>query len=182
MSSASLTLLIVSGVLVGSGVYLILERTLTRVVIGLSMVTHGVNLLLLSSGGAAGRPPLLGSEDPAAMADPLPQAMILTAIVLSLGTSSFGLALAYRSWRLTGHDEVVDDIEDRAVARHAEAAAVADTEASTGDEDAGINYDSDDGPDPGPSAPPPAPTASPRPGDPSTDRRADRHRPRQERP
>ena len=145
MTAPSLVLLCVAGVLVATGVYLLLERSLSRIFIGLGLITHGVNVLVLSSGGAAGRPPLLGQEDPTAMADPLPQAMILTSIVLSLGTTAFGLALAYRSWRLSGHDEVVDDVEDRLVAqRAADEAARAQADVTRGDEDEGINYDSDD--------------------------------------
>lgn len=144
MTVASLTILIIAGALAACGVYLILERTLTRIFIGLSLLTHGINVLLLSSGGQAGRPPLLAWEKATAMADPVPQALILTSIVLSFGTTAFGLALAYRQWRLTGHDEVVDDVEDRRVFnRAAEEAAidVVDDDAATGDEDAGINYD-----------------------------------------
>lgn len=143
MNVPSLALLLVSGVLVATGVYLLLERTLTRVFIGLGLLTHGVNVLILASGGAAGRPPLLGQEDAASMADALPQAMVLTSIVLSLGTTAFGLALAYRSWRLSGHDEVVDDVEDRIVFLRAERARPTDDDATRGTEDAGINYDSD---------------------------------------
>lgn len=142
MNLPSVVLLIVAGFLVGAGVYLILERTLTRIFIGLSLMTHGVNVLLLASGGSAGRPPLLGAENPSTMADPLPQAMMLTSIVLSVGTTAFGLALAYRQWRLTGHDEVVDDLEDRWLARRAAEEPISN-EAVTGDEDADINYDND---------------------------------------
>ena len=145
MTVPSLTLLLVAGFLVGTGVYLLLERTLSRIFIGLGLITHGVNVLILASGGAAGRPPLLGQESASAMSDPLPQAMMLTSIVLSLGTTAFGLALAYRSWRLSGHDEVVDDIEDRWVFQRAESEAAlltqADVEATTGGEDADIDYD-----------------------------------------
>ena len=145
MTVPSLALLILSGTLVGCGVYLLLERTLSRIFIGLGMLTHGVNLLLLAAGGAAGRPALMGREVAEAMGDPLPQAMILTSIVLSLGTTSFGLALAYRSWRLSGHDEVIDDVEDRLVFMRAEREALEmDIDATTGAEDAGINYDSND--------------------------------------
>ena len=145
MTVPSLVLLMIAGGLVATGVYLLLERSLSRIFIGLGLITHGGNVLILASGGAAGRPPLLGQEDPAAMADPLPQAMILTSIVLSLGTTAFGRALAYRSWRLSGHDEVVDDVEDRLLAqRAAHEAALAHAEATTGDEDEDINYDSED--------------------------------------
>ncbi|MCD4548877.1 MULTISPECIES: Na(+)/H(+) antiporter subunit C [unclassified Schaalia] len=142
MNVPSVALLVLAGVLVGSGVYLILERSLSRIFIGLGLMTHGINVLLLASGGAAGRPPLIGQEDVASMSDPLPQAMMLTSIVLSLGTTAFGLALAYRSWRLTGHDEVVDDVEDRLVARRLEIErGRISEEAATGNEDADVNYD-----------------------------------------
>src|SRR5690625_7166612 len=50
------------------------------------------------------------------MADPLPQAIVLTAIVINLGLTAFVLAMAYRSWQLHGHDEVQDDLEDRRLA------------------------------------------------------------------
>ncbi|MSS84102.1 Na(+)/H(+) antiporter subunit C [Actinomycetaceae bacterium WB03_NA08] len=134
----SFAILLFAGVLVGCGVYLVLERTLTRVFIGLSMITNGVNVLILAMGGAAGLPPLLGGNSDT-IVDPLPQALILTSIVLSLGTTAFGLALAYRSWRLTGHDEVADDVEDRRVARGR--AATAETSGATGAEDPDIIYD-----------------------------------------
>jgi multicomponent Na+:H+ antiporter subunit C len=54
------------------------------------------------------------------MSDPLPQAMVLTAIVITLGLTAFLLAMAYRSWQLTGHDDVQDDVEDAAIRRLAE--------------------------------------------------------------
>jgi multicomponent Na+:H+ antiporter subunit C len=54
------------------------------------------------------------------MSDPLPQAMVLTAIVITLGVTAFGLALAYRAWQLTGHDDVQDDVEDDLIRRRAE--------------------------------------------------------------
>ena len=61
------------------------------------------------------------------MSDPLPQAMVLTAIVISLGTTAFLLAMAYRSWQLTGHDDVQDDVEDRAIRRLAAADQASDS-------------------------------------------------------
>jgi multicomponent Na+:H+ antiporter subunit C len=54
------------------------------------------------------------------MSDPLTQAMILTAIVITLGMTAFLLAMAYRSWLLTGHDDVQDDVEDRRIMQRAE--------------------------------------------------------------
>lgn len=97
------------------GTYLLLQRSLTRIVIGLATLGHGANLLLLAAGGRAGGVPVAGA-DPATTADPLPQALALTAIVITFGVSGFLLAMAYRSWRLGSDDAVEDDIEDRRIA------------------------------------------------------------------
>jgi multicomponent Na+:H+ antiporter subunit C len=108
-------------VLYGTGVYLVLQRTLTRVIIGLSLISHGCNLLLLSAGGGSAMAAFIGrigGDD--AVVDPLPQALILTAIVITFGLTVFLLALAYRSFQLTRDDEVEDDIEDRRIAARAE--------------------------------------------------------------
>lgn len=103
------------GVLYGVGTWLLLQRSLSRIVIGLAALGHGANLLLLSAGGRAGGVPMAGA-DPATTADPLPQALALTAIVITFGVSGFLLALAYRSWRQRDDDLVEDDIEDRRIA------------------------------------------------------------------
>ncbi|MDO5722377.1 MAG: Na(+)/H(+) antiporter subunit C [Actinomycetaceae bacterium] len=146
VARASLAIIVLGGGLIAAGAYLVMERTLTRIVIGLSLVAHGVNLLILAAGGGSGLPPLLSGPDPASMADPLPQAMMLTAIVISLGTTAFGMALAYRSWRLAGHDEVIDDVEDRRLARRSQTARRDESmaEQTTGGEDPGIDYDAED--------------------------------------
>src|SRR5699024_4212343 len=86
------------------------------------------------AGGAAASPPLIGSGPEEEMADPLPQAMVLTAIVINLGLTAFVLAMAYRTWQLHGHDEVQDDLEDRRLARRAERG-----ELDTRDDDLGAN-------------------------------------------
>lgn len=99
------------------GVYLVLERSLSRILLGIIMLGNGTNLLILVAGGAAGGPPLIGVTDEQDMSDPLPQALILTAIVITLGLTAFLLAMAYRSWQLHRHDEVQDDVEDRRIAR-----------------------------------------------------------------
>ncbi len=112
-------LLLAVGILFGTGTYLLLQRTLTRIVMGLALLGHGVNVLLLLSGGRAGTAPLIGDGVAEPYADPLPQAMALTAIVITFGIMAFLLALAYRSWTLTHDDEVEDDVEDRRVARRA---------------------------------------------------------------
>lgn len=100
------------------GTYLLLQRALTRIVLGLGLVSHGAILLLITVGGRAGRPPLVGKDDDGVgIAAPLPQAFALTAIVIGFGMTSYLLALAYRSWVGTRDDEVQDDIEDRQLAR-----------------------------------------------------------------
>ena len=98
------------------GTYLVLQRKLSRIIIGLGLLTHGSNLLLLGS-GRRGEPPVIGTGDVASFSDPLPQALALTAIVITFAVTVLLLALAYRSWLLTHDDEVQDDIGDRDVAR-----------------------------------------------------------------
>lgn len=113
----TLTTLAVVAVLAGIGTYLILQRQLTRIIIGLALLSHAVNVLLVST-GARGEPPVVGEATNAALlADPLPQALVLTAIVIAFGVTAFLLALALRSRELTGSDEVEDDLEDRRIAR-----------------------------------------------------------------
>lgn len=115
--TSSLALIILCGVLVAVGVYLMLERTLTRVVLGLASLSNGINILFLIAGGPSGIPAFFGQGEPEQMADPLVQAMMLTSIVITLALTGFLLAMAYRTWQLRDHDEVRDDLEDRQVAR-----------------------------------------------------------------
>ncbi|MFC7620871.1 Na(+)/H(+) antiporter subunit C [Microlunatus sp. GCM10028923] len=117
----NLALIILGGVLITAGVYLLLERSLTRILVGLLLTGNGVNVLFLVASGAAGGAPIIGSTAPAEMSDPLPQAMVLTAIVITLGMAAFLLTLAYRSFQLNGNDEVADDVEDRRIRELAEA-------------------------------------------------------------
>ncbi|MEV1291843.1 cation:proton antiporter subunit C [Pseudonocardia sp. NPDC049635] len=89
-----MTAAVVVTVLVTGGVYLILQRELLRVVLGFILLGHGVNVLIISAGGMYNRqPPLLGQQDRAAMADPLPQAFVLTAIVIAFAITVYLLAL-----------------------------------------------------------------------------------------
>lgn len=112
----SIMLAILVAWLFACGTYLLMQRALTRIVLGLSLLGHGAVLLLITVGGRAGRPPLVGKgDDGAGIAAPLPQAFALTAIVIGFGVTAFLLALAYRSWAGTADDEVQDDIEDRLV-------------------------------------------------------------------
>jgi multicomponent Na+:H+ antiporter subunit C len=108
-------LAVVVGCFFAGGTFLLLQRTLTRTVLAIGLFGNGVNVLLLSSGGRAGSAPILGGEQ-GPLSDPMPQSMALTAIVITFGIMAFLLALAYRSWTLTGLDEAEDDLEDRRVA------------------------------------------------------------------
>jgi multicomponent Na+:H+ antiporter subunit C len=125
--STSLALILAAAAMIGCGVYLLLERSLSRVLVGLVMLGNGVNLLFLIAGGRAGRAPIVGGDGAGPISDPLPQALVLTAIVISLGTTAFVLAMAYRSWQLTGHDDVQDDVEDAAIRRLAAADEASDS-------------------------------------------------------
>jgi len=121
MTTPMLSLVLI-GVLTSCGVYLLLERSLTRMLLGLLLIGNAVNLLILTVGGPSGNPPLFGRTSAARTitADPLAQGMVLTAIVIAMGVAAFVLALAYRSYRLTTVEEVADDPEDTRVSRQTE--------------------------------------------------------------
>jgi len=115
--SVNLTLLIVMGALYACGIYLILERSLTRVLLGLMLLANATNLLILATGGYAGLAPLFSKETAARdYSDPLPQALILTSIVISFAVTAFMLGIIYRTWLLARQDEIQDDLEDLRVA------------------------------------------------------------------
>src|SRR3712207_1722714 len=86
---------VVIGGLYAAGVYLLLDRSLTRVLLGFLLLGNATNLLLLSTGGPSGMAPILGYAEAEEMSDPLPQALILTAIVITFGIAAFLLALIY---------------------------------------------------------------------------------------
>lgn len=103
----------VAAVLFATGTYLVLQRELTRMLIGLSLLSHGANVVLLVATRDRGRPTFVdGRDDPTTFLDPIPQAFALTAIVITFGVTCFLLALAYRSWVLTQDDTIQDDPED----------------------------------------------------------------------
>jgi multicomponent Na+:H+ antiporter subunit C len=112
----TIVLPVLIGGLYAAGVYLLLDRSLTRVLLGFLLLGNATNLLLLSAGGGAGPAPILGIAEPEQMSDPLPQALILTAIVITFGVSAFLLAMIHRSWRLVRREVVEADEEDRRVA------------------------------------------------------------------
>ena len=94
------------GVLFTVGTYLILSRSLLRIVLGTSLLSHGVHLLLLTmSRLKTGAAPLLG-EKAGNYTDPVPQALILTSIVISFGVTAFFFVLAYRAYQELGTDDM----------------------------------------------------------------------------
>ncbi|QHY97134.1 Na(+)/H(+) antiporter subunit C [Streptomyces sp. S4.7] len=118
--TVSVSLLATAVVLCAVGGILMLTRPLTRILLGAVVVGNGVNLLVLSATGSAGEAPLLYGVAWRRITDPLPQAIVLTAVVITLATTAFLLAMAYRSHQLTGTDEVHDDLEDRRIVLRAE--------------------------------------------------------------
>ena len=118
MTSYLVPLVLIGG-LTSTGVYLLLERNMTRMLLGLLLIGNAVNLLILTVSGTSGNPPIRGrtSDGDTTTADPLAQGMILTAIVITMGIAAFVLALTYRSYRLNTAEEVSDDPEDARVSQ-----------------------------------------------------------------
>ncbi|MGI9615172.1 MAG: sodium:proton antiporter [Acidimicrobiales bacterium] len=110
----SITFLFTMGGLTGVGLYLITSRSLSRIILGFALLGHAAVLALVVAGGPPGTPPIAGEPD-AALANPVPQALALTAIVISFGLTLFLLALAGRQQQLSGDDLVEDDLEDRRI-------------------------------------------------------------------
>ncbi|QGQ47834.1 Na(+)/H(+) antiporter subunit C [Metabacillus sediminilitoris] len=97
---------IICGFLFSAATYLMLSKSILRIIIGTGLLSHGAHLLILTMGGLKnGAAPLLG-EHAKWYVDPLPQALILTAIVISFGVTSFFLVLAYRSYQELGTDDM----------------------------------------------------------------------------
>lgn len=119
--SPNLTLVIVSGALLATGVYLFLSRSLVRALMGFLLMGNGINLLFIIGSGEAGSPPIVGHASDEPMVDPVPQALVLTAIVITLAMTAFVLALAHRGRQLDGLDLVSDDTESRRIHVRAEA-------------------------------------------------------------
>lgn len=100
-----MTLAVAVGALVAAGVFLLSRRGTLRLVLGFVLLGHAANLVILAAGGASRRDPaFIGDDlDPATAADPLPQAFVLTAIVITFGVTVFLLGLAART--AAAHDE-----------------------------------------------------------------------------
>ena len=107
-----LLLALASGVLYAAGIFLMLRRRLAQLIIGLGMLTNATNLLIFTAGGLTrSRPPVVpegASELAPPFADPVPQALILTAIVIGFGVLAFSLVLADRVHQSVGSDDVDD--------------------------------------------------------------------------
>lgn len=107
-------LAVVVGAVYAAGIYLILRRNLVRVALGLVLLGHAANLLIFVSAGLRrGGPPIVSADGRApgpGAADPLPQALVLTAIVIGFAVLAFVLALAHRATRELGTDDV-DEME-----------------------------------------------------------------------
>lgn len=99
-------MIILAGILVMIGTYLLLSKNMLRIILGTSLMSHAVHMLLMIMGGLkTGSVPLLG-EKATIYTDALPQALILTAIVISFGVTAFFLVLAYRTFQETGTDNL----------------------------------------------------------------------------
>jgi len=101
---------ILIGVLYAAGIYSMLRRSLMKVVIGLILISQATNLLIFDAAGLTrGQAPLVGDGSimpPAPYADPIPQALILTAIVISFGVLAFVLVLMHRAYQTMGTDDL----------------------------------------------------------------------------
>jgi len=100
---------LLAGAFVATAVYLLLSRSLLRTLLGVAVLGNGINLLILVAGRLTrSAPPILlpGQQQPVgAIANPLPQALILTAIVIGFAFFAFLLVLAYRTGQAFGTDE-----------------------------------------------------------------------------
>lgn len=112
-----IALAVAIGILFAAGIYMMLRRNLLKILIGLALLSHAVNLLIFTAAKLTrfGPPVIAGNEPKSAYADPIPQALILTAIVISFGVIAFAVGLAYRTHRLFGATDLEDisEMEDQ---------------------------------------------------------------------
>ena len=105
-------LALAAAVLYAAGIYLMLRRRLAQLIIGLGLLSNGTNLLIFTAGGLTrARPPVVPDGASALVephADPVPQALVLTAIVIGFGLLAFALVLAHRVHDTVGSDDVDD--------------------------------------------------------------------------
>jgi multicomponent Na+:H+ antiporter subunit C len=105
-----LLLAICIGLLYAAGIFLILQRSLVRLIIGLILLGNGANMLIFLLGRITkGKPPIIPEELDVLLdvyADPIPQALILTAIVISFGLQAFAIILVKRAYRVVNTDDL----------------------------------------------------------------------------
>ena len=104
-----LVLAIVAGSLYSCGLYLMLRRRLAQLIIGLSLLANGSNILIFAAAGVTrGQPPIIeeGTLAAVSFADPVPQSLILTSIVIGFGVLAFALVLAHRVHASAGSDDI----------------------------------------------------------------------------
>jgi multicomponent Na+:H+ antiporter subunit C len=138
-------LAVLIGALFAAAIYLILRRSMVKLIVGLSLLTNATNLLILTVGGLTrATPPLVpaGAARPEPpYADPIPQALILTAIVIGFGVLAFMMALAYRTYTVVGSEDLDDLVATDALTPRAlapiNAAAPQTTPTGDGNESAG---------------------------------------------
>jgi multicomponent Na+:H+ antiporter subunit C len=106
----ALLLAVTVGALYACGVYLLLRRSLVKLVLGLVLLGHAANLLIMAAAGVTeGRAPLVADGATALLppyADPLPQALVLTAIVIGFGVQAFALVLLKRAYQAVGSEDL----------------------------------------------------------------------------
>jgi len=104
-----LLLALVAGALYATGLYLMLRRRLAQLIIGLGLLSNGSNILIFAAAGVTrGKPPIVGDAAVTAvsLADPVPQSLILTAIVIGFGVLAFSLVLSHRVHESAGSDDI----------------------------------------------------------------------------
>lgn len=105
-----LILAVTIGILYAAGVYLMLRRSIIKLILGMIFLGNATNLIIFAAGGLTNGAPsfLTNDNNPIAgtIADPLPQALILTAIVIGLGFIAFAIVLKYKFWQITGTDDL----------------------------------------------------------------------------
>jgi multicomponent Na+:H+ antiporter subunit C len=115
----SLAVLITASALYTGGVWLLVSRSLLRIILGVALIGHGSVVLLIVAAGTPGAPAFASEADTGQpVTDPLPQALGLTAIVITFALVAFLLALTWRHQAEFGTDRVLLDREDRRIATH----------------------------------------------------------------
>lgn len=98
------------GILFGCGCYLVMRRSIVRVLLGIMLFSQAANLLIFTAAGLSSEPPPIIPDDAVTLAepyaDPLPQALVLTAIVIGFGVLAFAIALVLRAYHKTGSDDL----------------------------------------------------------------------------